>query len=154
PLLGVSPLLGRVFTADDERPGNDHRVVLGYPIWQRLFAGDPAIVGRTITIAGESDDVIGVMPRGFAFAPVWATDSELWAPLSLANRATTRGGNSLRVFARLAPGVSLAQARADIAGVTAQLEQLYPGTNRNVRVLTLTERVVGNVRLALLVLLA
>jgi len=154
PMLGVPPLLGRVFSAEDEGPGNDHKLVIGYALWQRRFGGDPAIVGRTVTLDGERYDIIGVMPRQFAFAPFWATGAELWAPLPLANRQTVRDGNSLRVFARLAPGVSLAQAQAEISTITARLEQTYPGTNRNVRVTSLTERVVGNARLALLVLLA
>jgi putative ABC transport system permease protein len=154
PLLGVPPLLGRVFSAEDEVPGQEHKLVLGYALWQRRFGGDPSIVGRTVTVDGEGYDVIGVMPRSFAFAPFWAVGSEMWAPLSLANRQGVRRGNSLRLFARLAPGVSLAQARAEIADITARLEQAYPGTNRNVRVTALTERVVGNTRLALLVLLA
>jgi predicted permease len=154
PLLGVPPLLGRVFTAEDEMPGNEHKVVLAYALWQRRFGGDPAIVGRTVTVDGSRYDVIGVMPRQFAFAPFWATGTELWAPLSLADRPDQRGGNSLRVFAQLAPGVSVAQAQAELTGITARLEQTYPGTNRHVLVTSLTERVVGNARLALLVLLA
>jgi predicted permease len=154
PLLGVPPLLGRVFTAEDEQPGNEHKVVLTYTLWQQRFGGDPAIVGRTVRLDGESYDIIGVMPRGFAFAPFWATGAQIFAPLPLADRRTSRSGNSLRVFARLAPGVSLEQARVEMTGITARLEQEYPGTNRRVTVTSLTERVVGNARLALLVLLA
>jgi len=153
-VLGVQPLLGRVFTADDEMPGNDHKVVIGYALWQRRFGGDPNIVGRTAILDGTRYDIIGVMPRSFTFAHFWAKGSEVWAPLALANRQMTRGGNSLRVFARLAPGVSVSQAQAELTGITARLEQLYPGTNRHARVITFTDRVVGNTRLALLVLLA
>jgi predicted permease len=154
PLFGVQPLLGRVFSTDDERPGNDHKLVLSYALWQRRFGGDPAIVGRTVTIDGNGYDIIGVMPRPFVFAHFWAKGAELWAPLPLANRQMVRNGNSLRLFARLAPGVSVTQAQAEITAITARLEQQYPGTNRYVTVRSLTERVVGNARLALLVLLA
>jgi predicted permease len=154
PLLGVPPMLGRVFTADDEKPGNELKAVIGYALWQRRFGGDPAIVGRTVRLDGERYDIVGVMPREFAFAPFWATGAQIWAPLPLADRRTSRSGNSLRVFARLAPGVTIEQARAEMAGITARLEQEYPGTNRRVTVTSLTERVVGNARLALLVLLA
>src|SRR5262249_13345511 len=77
----------------------------------------------------------------------------LWAPDVLASRVHNRGGNSLRVFARLKPGVSLEQARAEMAAITARLEQQYPGTNRQVVVMPLKEKVVGDVKPALLVLL-
>lgn len=153
PLLGVPPLLGRVFTPEDDLPGNEHRVVIGYGLWQRTFAGDPAVIGRTVRLDGDPYTIVGVMPREFAFAPFWAVGAELWAPLPLANKQTQRGGNSLRVFARLKPDVTLAQAQADITAVTTRLEQTFPGTNRNVTVVSLKERVVGNTRLALVVFL-
>ena len=89
----------------------------------------------------------------FQFAPFWATRAELWAPIAFGARASNRGSNSLRVFGRLKPGVSLEQARADIAAVTARLEQQYPGTNRNVTVQTLKHKVVGDIQTPLLVLL-
>ena len=91
---------------------------------------------------------------GFQFAPFWATKAELWAPLALGPRVTSRESNSLRAFARLKPGVSLEQARSEMATITARLEQQFPGTNRNVTVQLLKEKVVGDIRPALLVLLA
>ena len=94
------------------------------------------------------------MPNSFQFAPFWATKAELWAPLALGTDAASRGGNSLRAFARLKPGVGLEQARSEMATITARLEQQFPGTNRNVTVQLLKEKVVGDVRPALLVLLA
>jgi putative ABC transport system permease protein len=93
------------------------------------------------------------MPRGFKFAPFWATKAELWAPLSLGARADSRTGNSLRVFARLAPSASLEQARAEMTSITSRLDTQYPGTNRNVMVVPLKDRVVGDIRPALLMLL-
>ncbi len=153
PMLGVHPLMGRVFAADEGEPGRDHEVVLGYGLWQRRFAGNAKIVGTEVTLNGEAYTVVGVMPGTFRFAPFWATKSELWVPMSLASQSTQRGGNSLRIFAQLAAGVSLAQARADIAAITARLRQEYPGTNGDVRVVPLKDRVVGDVRPALLVLL-
>ena len=134
PLLGVEPLVGRVFTAGEDVKGNDHRVVLSYGIWQRRFAGDRSAVGKSITLDGEAYTIVGVMPEDFRFAPFWQTRAELWAPLPLGDRAHSMGGNSLRVFARLKSGVSLTEARTEIAGITARLEQAYPGTNRDVRV--------------------
>ena len=94
------------------------------------------------------------MPKGFEFPPFWATGTELWAPLALGPRASSREGQSLRIFARLAPGVALSAARAEIAAIAARLEKEHPGTNREVTVESLQETVVGEVRPALLVLLA
>jgi putative ABC transport system permease protein len=153
PMLGVPPMLGRAFLPAEEAPGGDHVVVLGYGLWQRRFGGDAGIVGREITLNGEPYTVVGVMPRTFAFPPFWATGAEVWAPLALADKAANRGGSSLRVFARLKPGVSLAQARAEMAAITGRLEKQFPGTNRHLVVRTLTDAVAGNVRPALLVLL-
>jgi predicted permease len=93
------------------------------------------------------------MPRGFKFAPFWATKAGLWAPLALGDKVSNRHQNSLRIFARLKPGATLQSARAEMATITARLDLEYPGTNRNVTVLSLKEKVVGNVRPALLVLL-
>jgi len=153
PMLGVQPLLGRVFLPQEQEPGKEHEVILAYSLWQSHFAGDRGIVGKTVTLSGEACTVVGVMPPGFRFAPFWATRAEFWAPLNLAPRLTSRESNSLRVFARLKPGISLQQARAEIGAISARLEQQYPGTNRNVAIVPLKEKVVGTIRPALLVLL-
>jgi putative ABC transport system permease protein len=152
PLLGVQPLLGRMFLPEGGQKGRDHEVILSYGAWQKRFAGGAGVIGRSMTLDGERYVVVGVMPRDFKFAPFWATKAQLWAPLALADRATQRGGNSLRVFARLKPGVTLDQARAEMATITSRLEREYPGTNRDYVVLPLKEKVVGDVRPALLVL--
>jgi putative ABC transport system permease protein len=152
PMLGVQPFLGRYLGDGEDQPGSDHVVVLGYGLWQRRFAGDASVLGKTLALNGEAYTIVGVMPRTFQFAPFWATKAELWAPLSLATRASARGGQSLRIFARLRDGVSLARARADVGAVTATLERQYPGTNRNVVVTPLKEKVVGNIETPLLVL--
>src|SRR5262245_32927318 len=110
PMLGVEPMLGRVFSADEEAAGRNQVAVIGYGLWQRRFASDPNVLGKTITLDGRPYTVIGVMPRAFRFAPFWATRAELWAPLDLQPRLANRGGNSLRVFARLSPGVGVEQA--------------------------------------------
>src|SRR5262249_47993803 len=91
----------------------------------------------------------------FQFAPFWATRAELWAPLVLAPRLAqaNRGGESLRIFARLKPGVSLEQARGDLRAVTARLERDFPGTNRSVELVPLKEKVVGNIERPLVILL-
>ncbi|MEP6692848.1 MAG: ABC transporter permease, partial [Gemmatimonadaceae bacterium] len=131
PMLGVPPMLGRFFSADEQQRGRDHVAVLGYGLWQRRFAGDRGIVGKTITVDGDAYTVVGVMPRQFRFAPYWATKAELWAPLALGPRETNRGGQSLRIFARLKPGVTFASARAVIGAITARLEAEFPGSDRD-----------------------
>jgi putative ABC transport system permease protein len=153
PILGVQPLLGRTFSPDEDQPGKEHEAVLSYGSWQRHFGGDAKVIGRSMTLDGESYTVIGVMPREFKFAPFWATKAELYVPFAFGDRATSRNGNSLRIFARLQPGITLAEARAEMATITARLNKEYPGTNRDVEVLSLKDKVVGEVRPALLVLL-
>src|SRR3984957_718911 len=153
PMLGVEPLLGRGFGAGEDREGAEHEVVLSYRLWQRRFAGDRNVLGTPVTLNGEAYTVVGVMPREFKFAPFWATHAELWVPLAFGEGIHNRGGNSLRVFARLNPGVALQQARAEIATITTRLERQYPGTNRDVVVTPLKEKVVGQIETPLLVLL-
>ena len=153
PMLGIRPLLGRVFTAQEEVAGNDRVAVLSYGLWQRRFDGDRGVVGRRVLFDGDPFVIIGVMPPRFQFAPFWATHAELWAPLALGARATSRSGNSLRVFARLRPGVTFEQARVDFTTVTARLEREYPGTNRNVKLESLKHVVVDDIKTPLFVLL-
>lgn len=153
PMLGVQPLLGRAILSEEQERGKEHEVVLGYPFWQSHFGGNAEVVGQTMKLSGEAYTIVGVMPRGFKFAPFWATKAQLWAPLVLGDRVNDRSGRSLRIFARLKPDVTLQQAQGEMNALTSHLEQAYPGTNPGVSVLSLKERVVGDVRPALLVLL-
>ncbi|HKG95978.1 MAG TPA: ABC transporter permease, partial [Gemmatimonadaceae bacterium] len=152
--LGVRPQLGRLLLDEEDEPGRDHAVVLGHGLWQRRFAGDPGVVGRTVQVNGEPYTVVGVMPRGFEFPPpFWAAGSEMWRPLALGPRAAERGGWSLRVFARLEPGASLDRARAEVDAINARVDRELPGAARDIEVGALKEVVVGDIRPALLVLL-
>ncbi len=153
PLLGVRPALGRPFVQGEDTAGNDHEVILSYGLWQRRFSGNATALGKSILLDGIPYTIVGVMPPDFHFAPFWATHSELWAPLSLEARAQSRDGNSLRLFARLKPGVTVNQARAEMGTITARLEQMYPGTNTDIVVTPLKEKVVGNIETPLLVLI-
>ena len=153
PMLGIEPMLGRLFVEGEDKEGADREVILSYRLWQRRFSSDPNVLGKPIVLDGNAYVVVGVMPAGFQFAPFWATHAELWVPNAFGGRIHNRGGNSLRIFARLNDGISLNQARAEIAGITGRLEQQYPGTNRNVVVTPLKEKVVGQVETPLLVLL-
>jgi putative ABC transport system permease protein len=154
PMLGVDPLLGRLFVDGEDKEGADREVILSYRLWQRRFSADRNVLGKPIILDGNAYIIVGVMPQGFHFAPFWATRAELWVPNAFGARIHNRGGNSLRIFARLKDGVSLQQARAEIAGITQRLERQFPGTNRNVLVTPLKEKVVGPIETPLLVLLA
>jgi predicted permease len=154
PMLGIEPLLGRLFVDGEDKDGADREVILSYRLWQRRFSGDRKVLGKPIILDGNAYIVVGVMPQGFQFAPFWATRSELWVPNAFGERIHNRGGNSLRIFARLKEGVSLQQARAEITGITGRLERQFPGTNRDVLVTPLKEKVVGPIETPLLVLLA
>ncbi len=153
PLLGIQPLLGRLFAVGEDQEGAEREAILSYGLWQRHFNGDPKLLGKSITLNGQAYTVVGVMPAEFKFAPFWATHAELWVPDAFGNTIHDRGGNHLRVFARLKPGVSLAQARADMAAVTGRLEKLYPATNRAVAVTPLKENVVGKIETPLTMVL-
>ncbi|HXQ70159.1 MAG TPA: ABC transporter permease [Pyrinomonadaceae bacterium] len=153
-VLGVSPVLGRTFNADEDQPGRERVVVLSHRLWQRRFGGDAGIIGQQVTFDGESYTIVGVMPADFQFAPFWATKAELWSPLNLAARANDRGGQSLRVFARLKPDVTRAMAQAEVATIFHRLEQEHPETNKGLAIAVepLHEQVVGKARPALLIL--
>jgi hypothetical protein len=132
PLLGVSPALGRTFTAEAETPGQDAVAVISHAVWTQQFGGDSAIIGRQIRLNGRERTVIGVMPPTFRF-PSPAT--QLWTPLALPPEVTqSRSSYFLSAIGRLKPGVSLESARNDLAGISRQLEEEFPenrdlGTN-------------------------
>jgi len=153
-LLGVPPALGRTFQSDDFEAGNDHVLVLSDRLWRRRFGEAQSVIGQTVTLDSQPYTVIGVMPPEFQFAPFWSTKSEMWAPLSLADRMNNRDSNSLRIFGRLKPGVSRERAQADMDTICRRLALAYPDTNagRTVRVDALLDKVVGNIRRNLLIL--
>lgn len=124
PILRVSPLLGRLFDPADEREGRSDGVILAYGLWQAQFGGDPGIVGRRVLVDGVPRDVTGVMPRGFDFP---TREIGLWLPMNreeLTNEE--RGNNYWDVLGRLAPGVTLDQARADMAVIARRLQLQHP----------------------------
>src|SRR5260370_18535370 len=150
--LQVAPMLGRVITGEEDQPGRDGVVVLGFNAWQQRFGADTGIVGRQVEINGRSRTVIGVMPRGFEY-PAQAV---MWAPLALdaATRAR-RDFHRLRVIARLKDGVSLENARAEFQTIAAGLARQYPDLNADetASVNPVLEDLVGTVRPAVMVLL-
>src|SRR5258707_470072 len=155
-MLGVAPALGRSFTADDDRPGAERVVVLSHRLWQRRFGSDPAIVGKRLTIVGQSYTVAGVMPRGFVF-PV-LNNSEIFTtagPLLAGLKGCDRGCVILQVIAQLKTGVTLDAARTEMSAFAARIAEQYPDTSSGVgtTLVPLHEQLVGDVRLAMLVLL-
>ncbi len=152
--LRVRAALGRVFTADEDKPGGPPVVILSHGLWQRRFAGDPQIVGKTLNFNDRGYTVIGVMPQGFRFP----NRVEMWVPvgqLSDQPNWKQRGNHpGLYGVARLKPGVTIEQARADMDNIAAGLEKLYPDSNQDnrVRIMPLLENYVRDVRRALWVL--
>ncbi len=128
-LLGVRPMLGRDFARSDERPGAGRVVILRYDMWVRRFAADPAIVGQTVRIDGLPTSVIGVMPQGFSFP----ASQDLWTPLVPTPAALRREtGYARYAFARLADGVTVENARAEMDTIGRRLATAYPHTNEGV----------------------
>ncbi|HSE98930.1 MAG TPA: ABC transporter permease [Blastocatellia bacterium] len=159
-VFGVRPALGRTFIEDEGREGRDSVVLLSHALWQRRFGGDPDIVGKSVSLNGASLTVIGVMPADFKL-PLLAinqspSQTELWTPIASSSRYwQARGAHQLRVLARLRPGVSLSQARAEMSAIAARIEQLHPQTNTRVGALVTPfhEKLAGDMRPALTALL-
>ncbi len=150
-VLGVAPILGRTFTADEDQPDHDQVVILSYGLWQRRFGADPNILGQTLLLNNRSRTVIGVMPKGFQFPEV----AEAWGPLALTTKIFTRTDHGLLSIARLKPGVTLDQARAEMIGIASNIEQQNPITNEglSVTLTSLRAGLVGDYKKALLILL-
>ncbi len=144
-LLGVQVQLGRDFTAEDERSGAPRAVLLSDRFWRSHFNADSSVVGRPITLSGVSGVIIGVMPATFNFP---SRDVELWSAMQLA-QPTRRGPYFLRGVARLKPGVTIEQARAE----TRTMKSSFDNGNFNFNILSVNDFIVGDVRLALTALL-
>ncbi len=156
--LGVAPALGRAFTREEYTVGGAPVVILSHSLWQRRFGGDPQVIGRAITLEREGRTIVGIMPPRFRFPE----ESELWIPNQYdpnqqfspqeLRREEGEGGKS--VIARLKPGVTLEAARADLSRILEWQRQAFPANYADVRVrvIGLIESLLGNVRLALLVL--
>ncbi|MCH9648348.1 MAG: ABC transporter permease [Deltaproteobacteria bacterium] len=145
-------LRGRTFLPTEDEPGQDRVVVISHGLWQRRFGADPNMVGRQVKLDGTSHEVVGVMSPGFAYPE----GTELWLPLAFdAKEKANRTVRSLFVVGRLAEGTSVTAAQTHLDTVASRLEQAYPESNSGFGVVVhrLHDRVVGNVRSAMLVLL-
>jgi putative ABC transport system permease protein len=131
-IVNVSPIIGRDFTADDNKPGAEKTTILGYEIWKRDFGGDPNIVGQSLRINGKAATIIGVMPEGFKFPQA----EQLWVPLynefPLVPREDPRANNSApAILARLKDGVSLDQVNAEFSALAKRIAKDNPKTNEH-----------------------
>lgn len=161
PMLETQPSLGRLFASEES-----HTVVLSDAFWQRRFGSDRGVINRSITLDGESYTVIGVMPNGFQFPHAsfsWAEPADVWVPLNdrEVEYAGRRGPYFLNILARLAPGVTLEQARTHMNALAETFEREQPGYRGpngegggwHITVTPLQEEIVGSSKRALLVLL-
>jgi putative ABC transport system permease protein len=154
PLLGVQPVVGRAFSSDEDQPGRADYALLSHSLWQRRFGGDPSIAGKAIRLRDRSYTVVGVLPAGFS---VLDPAVDVWIPLGLdPHDARTAGSHFLIVIARLKPGVGVDRARTEMDIIGSRLEQANPALDKGWRpaLVPLREELVGDVRPALLVLLA
>jgi len=151
-VLGVKPLLGRIFTEEEDRTGV--RVVLiGYGLWQSRYGGDPNIIGRAILMDGIKTTVIGVMPQGFNFP---ARLTQFWMPTYFTPRdLNNRGSHYLTVYARMKPGVTVARAQAEMSAIARRLAEQYPRANARIgaTVVPMKDQIVGDTAVALVILL-
>ena len=142
-VIGQRPFLGRDFTAEDDRPGAAPVVILGYGVWQARYGGDPGVLGRTIRVNGLQPTIVGVMGPDMKFPP----NSDLWMPIGQTNtgRVEGRGLRSFSAIARLADGVTLEQARAEITTLARETARNYPQSNQDLvpEVVTYQERANG-----------
>ncbi len=164
PMLGVRAALGELFTADDDRPGRGGRALISHGTWQRRYGGNPAIVGRSLTLNGQPYEVIGVLPASFDLPrevlPTLggAEHSEIVLPLPLgADAARVRNGEDYNIIGKLKPGMVVDRAQAEMDAITARLRDEHPNIypphgGLTFDIVPLQEQVVGEVRRSLLVL--
>jgi predicted permease len=155
PTFGIAAMpgmLGRTFTAQEDTPANHHVIVLGNGLWKRRFGGDPGVVGRSLTLDGESYTVVGVAPPKLETP----SHSELWMPLAIDPAKANRLGHNLLVIGRLKPGVSLERAKTEMKGVAARLSRQFPPSNEGwgTSLVLFKDQLVQSIRPALLVLVA
>ena len=124
PILGVAPALGRLFTRKDDSPGSPETVLLSYGYWQKKFGSDRSVIGRSITVDGKPREIIGVLPRGFHFLD--QEDAALILPFQWDRSKIKLGNFSQRALARLKPGVTMAQASADMARLLPVVLRSFP----------------------------
>ncbi|MGH7469008.1 MAG: ABC transporter permease [Longimicrobiales bacterium] len=142
PLLGARPLMGRLFNEQEDQPNGERVVVLSHALWQRRFAGDESVLGRSITLSGNPHVIIGVLPALFAFPQ---TGIEVYVPVRADETTWNRASGGLQVVAKLKSKLTLDAAQRDLDAVSSTLAQEFPGTNEvlSARLWTLRHRLYG-----------
>jgi putative ABC transport system permease protein len=149
--LGVAPHLGRVFTPEEDRPGGERVALISHAFWTRSFGGDPDIIGRSLTLAGQSRTVIGIMPPGFRFLQEgrFLGEIDVWAPLALDVERELKADGSIDIYVlgRLKPGFTSERAQAELTLILQRLyPKLPPGVVVQSKVTPLSEMLVGNLK--------
>ncbi len=155
--LGVQPALGRVFSVDEDKQGSADTVILSSGVWRKRFGGDPAVLGRTLTVDGKPRTVVGVLPPGLR----WEVENEIWLPFAFPpdELVSERGSRYLRPVARLAPGITLEGASRGLLQLSAEVRKANPSWYRSSEtswfwtLAPLRDRFVGTARQPLLILL-
>ena len=153
-MLGVKPILGRTFLADEDQPGKPHVVVMSERLWRGRFGGDPNVLGSQITIDGEAATVVGIMPASFQF-PAGSYNRNLWMPLQFTgDQLKERGSHWMAVVGRLRPGMTMPTGEAEMKQIAAALARQFPEQKgRSVRMESFQEMIAGNLRPVLLILM-
>ena len=155
-LMHAEPLLGRAFVEGEDQDGRDHEVILSYDTWRDQFGANPAIVGSNIQLNDQAYAVVGVMPRGFEYPVYPGYRPQMWKPQNwTAQDRAIRDNHNYGVIARLKSGVTLEQAKAELATISDRLAQQYPKDDKGwgATAIPLRDDLVGDVRSALLILL-
>ncbi len=162
-LMGVSPILGRTFSPEEDKPGANTVVVISHAVWQSRFGADPNVCGKTMVLNGRSHTIIGVMPKGFQFPraedlPSYfqtSAQSDLWTPAGLTGeQLANRESHNKSVIARLKPGFTVGQAQSEIEAISNRIAEQYPEARGwGAKIVPLKEQLVGDLRVALFVLL-
>jgi predicted permease len=157
-VFGQRPIVGRPFYPEDGKPGAPAAVILSENLWRGSFGADPKVIGSSINLDKRSFTIVGVMPAVFRF-PILTASEQLWIPLVqdplFGSWMDRRGGHWLQVTGRLKPGVSMTQAQAELDAIGARLAKEFPAENDGwtIRFVPLKQKIVGNVKSALLVLM-
>jgi len=155
-IMKGAPMLGRVFTPEEQVDGKDFVVVLGYGLWQRRFGGDPNIVGKSVMLNGRPYNIVGVMGPDFRPLPasLVAPEGQFYRPVAENYDDEERDARHLRAIARLKPGVTIEQAQSELSVIAQRIEQAHPLTNKGygVAVVSITEEITGGIRPTLLMI--
>jgi predicted permease len=153
-IMKGTPILGRVFTPEEQEDGKDFVIVLGHALWQRRYNGDPNIVGKTVQLNSRPYTIVGVMGPDFQPLPVTLVQpqGQFYRPIAETYSESARDERHLRAIARLKPGVTLGQARNDLSIIAQRLEREHPQTNHDygVEIVSMSDEIVGGIRPTLL----